>query len=293
MAKSDKKLKIKTAEIVAFSRAYHYKYEGPNYILEDKYAIELTSFFWRVIVNTKIFTSIIKKYIYGDLLPITSQHIYRQRFVEDKILNLAKNSEEPIQYVILGAGLDAFAFRHKLKNVEIFELDLPLTQQEKIRRVKKRNYKIPQNLHFIPTDFNQNALKEVLFRNSNYDASKKTIFNWMGVSYYLPLEIIKNTLSDILKFSPQGSSVIFDFLLAEDSLKGKELIFYQKMKKITAKKGEKMITEFYIEDFQKITSELEGNYELFLAEDLTQLIGERLDIAPLPKCLAYCEIKKK
>lgn len=41
------------------------------------------------------------------------------------------------QYVILGAGMDTFAFRHSdvVERLSVFEADHPLTQEEKLRRI--------------------------------------------------------------------------------------------------------------------------------------------------------------
>src|SRR5690606_13060649 len=59
------------------------------------------------------------------------------------------------QYVILGAGLDTFCFRHPglEKILEIFEIDHPSTQEFKKKRLDNANLITSGNLHFVSMDF--------------------------------------------------------------------------------------------------------------------------------------------
>lgn len=115
------------------------------------------------------------------------------------------------QYVILGAGLDTFSFRHpELENIlEIFEIDVPTTQQFKRRRLKEIDLEVPGNLHFIPMDFTKAFSYEKLtnagFRN------EKTFFSLLGVSYYLTKDELANLLSQLFAQIPYGSSIVFDY----------------------------------------------------------------------------------
>lgn len=59
------------------------------------------------------------------------------------------------QYVILGAGLDTFCFRHPevTNGLDIFEIDHYASQEDKINRLKRLDFDIPSHLHFVPMDF--------------------------------------------------------------------------------------------------------------------------------------------
>ena len=59
------------------------------------------------------------------------------------------------QYVILGAGMDTFAFRkpEMMEKLEVFEVDHPATQEFKLHRLAELGWKHPAKLHFIPIDF--------------------------------------------------------------------------------------------------------------------------------------------
>ena len=68
------------------------------------------------------------------------------------------------QYVMLGAGLDTFAFREKefLSKHRVFEVDHPLTQKDKIERITRAGWTIPDNLTFVPADFTKDNVAERL-----------------------------------------------------------------------------------------------------------------------------------
>ena len=68
------------------------------------------------------------------------------------------------QYVILGAGMDTFAFRETefLSKYRVFEVDHPLTQADKLERIIHAGWTIPDNLAFVPVDFTKDSLTERL-----------------------------------------------------------------------------------------------------------------------------------
>lgn len=115
------------------------------------------------------------------------------------------------QYVILGAGLDTFSFRHReLENtIEIFEVDHPSTQQFKKERIEEAELEIPNNLHFVSMDFTKGFSYEQL-RNKGFE-NKKTFFSLLGVSYYLTKEELSSLIECLFEMVPEGSSIVFDY----------------------------------------------------------------------------------
>ena len=81
------------------------------------------------------------------------------------------------QYVILGAGLDTFAFREPefLSKYKVFEVDHPLTQTDKLERISRAGWNIPENLKFVPVDFANDSLSERL-TESGFDRTVKSFF---------------------------------------------------------------------------------------------------------------------
>jgi methyltransferase (TIGR00027 family) len=116
------------------------------------------------------------------------------------------------QVVILGAGLDARAYRiDKLKKIRVFEVDHPASQASKMEKVNQVLGELPAHVTYIPVDFNSQTLEKRL-PESGYDASRKTLFIWQGVTQYLTPAAVDSTLAFIVQHSPAGSSVIFDYM---------------------------------------------------------------------------------
>lgn len=141
--------------------------------------------------------------------------IFRSRYTED---TLEKASRQGVkQYVILGAGLDTFAFRRPelMEQLDVFEVDHPATQEFKLYRLAELGWKHPAKLHFIPIDFTKENLITALTHSSSYDPNVKSFFSWLGVTVYLTKEEISATLRSIAKVAPVGSMVVFDYLSYE------------------------------------------------------------------------------
>ena len=116
------------------------------------------------------------------------------------------------QYVILGAGMDTFAFRETefLSKYRVFEVDHPLTQADKLERITRAGWTISDNLSFVPVDFTKDSLTERLIA-AGFDPSAKSFFSWLGVTYYLSAEAIDTMLSALSSLCADGSSLVFDY----------------------------------------------------------------------------------
>ena len=116
------------------------------------------------------------------------------------------------QYVILGAGLDTFAFRETefLSKYRVFEVDHLLTQADKRERIARAGWTVPDNLAFVPTDFTKDSLTERLIA-AGFDPSVKSFFSWLGVTYYLSAEAIDTMLSALSSLCADGSTLAFDY----------------------------------------------------------------------------------
>jgi methyltransferase (TIGR00027 family) len=169
--------------------------------------------------------------------------IARARYNEDILEEGVKQGVK--QYVILGAGMDTFAWRRPdlLAHLKVLEIDHPATQVHKRRRLRKVGLTPPAGLHFLPLDFNEGSLETTL-RGSAYDAQAPTIFSWLGVTYYLPVNVIQSTWRVISEMAPAGSALIFDYLDADAFIPGRVAKKVKVMKEIVQRIGEPMITGF-------------------------------------------------
>ena len=131
---------------------------------------------------------------------------YTEKVLKTAVLTGAK------QYVILGAGMDTFAFREMefLSKYRVFEVDHPLTQVNKLERIASAGWMVPDNLVLVPVDFTKDSLTEQLIA-AGFDPSVKSFFSWLGVTYYLSAEAIDTMLSALFSLCADGSMIVFDY----------------------------------------------------------------------------------
>jgi methyltransferase (TIGR00027 family) len=140
----------------------------------------------------------------------------RSRFTEEELARAI--GEGTRQYVILGAGLDTFAYRRTdiADRLTVYEVDQPDTQRWKQERLADAGIPVPANVRFVPTDFNDRGLEHSLAA-SGFQRDLPALFSWLGVLYYLPRPSIVESLRFVAGQKPPGR-VVFDFALAESSI---------------------------------------------------------------------------
>ena len=138
----------------------------------------------------------------------------RSRFVEDRLAEAVALGIR--QYVILGAGLDTFAYRNPFPSLRVFEVDFPATQEWKKAMLAQASIAVPEDLTFVPLDFEHHTLAEGLAA-SGFNAEMAAFCGWLGVIPYLTLEAFRATLGAIAQL-PEGSGVGFDYALAPECL---------------------------------------------------------------------------
>ena len=148
--------------------------------------------------------------------------------------------------MILGAGMDTFAFRQPemMEHLEVFEIDHPTTQEFKLHRLAELGWKHPAKLHFIPIDFTKESLITALTSSSSYDQTVKTFFNWLGVTYFLTRDEVFTTFCSIREIAPANSTIVFDYLDTDAFIPEKSSPQMQKSLEYLRKIGEPMITGF-------------------------------------------------
>ena len=174
----------------------------------------------------------------------TAQLFSRAQYAEDALKKAIKKGVK--QYVILGAGMDTFAFRQPemMEHLEVFEIDHPATQKFKLHRLAELGWKHPAKLHFIPIDFTKKSLITVLTSSSSYDPKVKTFFNWLGVTYFLTRDEVFTTFRSIREIAPANSTIVFDYLDTDAFIPEKSSPEMQKSLEYLRKIGEPMITGF-------------------------------------------------
>jgi methyltransferase (TIGR00027 family) len=88
--------------------------------------------------------------------------VARSRCAEDALA--AAIAQGVRQYVVLGAGLDTFAYRnpYPADQLRVFEVDMPATQAWKRDLLARTKIGEPATLTFVPVDFERQSLPEQL-----------------------------------------------------------------------------------------------------------------------------------
>jgi methyltransferase (TIGR00027 family) len=135
--------------------------------------------------------------------------IARTRLIDDALIQALAFGTT--QLVILGSGFDCRAFRlPQLKDVTVFEVDHPATFCRKQAGLHAAGISIPDNVHFVQTDFNRQSLPAVLTK-AGFDPRQITVFLWEGVTNYLTPEAVDTVLTFIAGCAPQ-TRIIFTYV---------------------------------------------------------------------------------
>jgi methyltransferase (TIGR00027 family) len=139
----------------------------------------------------------------------------RTRFAEDALA--AAIARGVTQLVVLGAGLDTYAYRSQLaERLRIFEVDHPATQAWKRVRLAEAAIAIPDALTFAPVDFERESLAQGLAA-AGFDSTQRSFFTWLGVTPYLTEQAIFATLGFVGAL-PGGAEIVFDYSNPPDTI---------------------------------------------------------------------------
>ena len=160
----------------------------------------------------------------------------RARFSEDALA--AAVARGAAQLVVLGAGLDTYAYRTPLGDrLKIFEVDHPATQAWKRERLAAASIAAPPALTFAPIDFERGTLADGLAAAS-FDPARRSFFTWLGVVPYLTEQAVFATLGFIAAL-PGGAEVVFDYSNPPESIDAPRLrAFHEALAAHVAAAGE-------------------------------------------------------
>ncbi|MFF2555142.1 class I SAM-dependent methyltransferase [Nocardia sp. NPDC058058] len=197
----------RTAMFAAVSRGLFRLETASPWVLDDALALVLVGPVWQQLRNR--FDPMFPRQV---LLESRAAVCTRSRYAEDRLAAGAFT-----QYVILGAGLDSFAWRRPdlLGSLKLFEVDHPASQAWKLERIKELGLPRSDSQVFVPTDFEVDSIRDVL-GPAGFDWTQPALFSWTGVAPYLTAQAIESALRTIAAAAP-GSEVVFSYR-AEDSV---------------------------------------------------------------------------
>ena len=195
----------RTALASAAARAAHLLVDGDPKIFEDTLALALLGDLAEDLVGPHRDSNHA-----GDLARMRIAITTRSRYTEDR---LAEAVERGVgQYVLLGAGLDSFAYRSALVGrLRLFEVDHPATQAWKHQRLAAARIPVTTGVTFVPVDFTADSLHDRLI-DMGFDRSAPAFVSWLGVSQYLTVEAIAATLDVIGGFAP-GTELVMEYVV--------------------------------------------------------------------------------
>ena len=136
------------------------------------------------------------------------RHAARTRVAEDVAtegLGMGRSD-----YVLLGAGLDSFAWRHSFADrFTVWEFDHPDTQEWKRDALARAALPVMPNVRFEPIDLTATDLARL-------PTPRRATWNWLGVTMYLPRAATAAALGAIASHQP-GTTLIVDFNLTVDT----------------------------------------------------------------------------
>ena len=168
--------------------------------------------------------------------------VARSRFVEDRVAqNVATGTR---QYVVLGAGLDTFAYRHPFGDagLRVFEVDHPGTQRWKRQLLSDAGITVPPSLAFVPLDIERDNLLEAL-RDSGFRTDRAAVVGWMGVTMYLTEDTVLRTAQAMAALAP-GSCLCFDYHVLDTALGDMDRLALEILRSRAAALGEPWVSKF-------------------------------------------------
>lgn len=228
----------RTAYMVAMRRAAHQLFDNPK-VLDDPIALPILGPGAEERLRGE------PRFLNRMGRAVRASMAARSRYAEDQLA--AAIGRGTRQYVVLGAGLDTFAYRnpHDAGGLQVFEVDFPATQEWKRQRLAGAGIAIPASVTFAPIDFEHKTLPEGL-KAAGFDASEPAFFSWLGVTMYLARDTVLNTLRFIASCAP-GGGVAFDYMVPRETLKLGGRIVFDALSRRVASAGEPFVT-FFVPD---------------------------------------------
>jgi methyltransferase (TIGR00027 family) len=195
----------RTALATAAARAAHLTVDRPPWIFEDRLAIVLLGD-----QADDLLAAHHDARATHALASIRVAMTTRSRYAEARLADAVHRGVG--QSVILGAGLDSFAYRSPLADrLRVFEVDHPATQSWKRECLARAAITVPDQVTFVAVDFATDSLSARLL-DAGFDRSQPAFVSWLGVTQYLTSDAIGATL-DVIRSAGPGTELVMEYLL--------------------------------------------------------------------------------
>jgi len=219
--------------MAATARGLH-RHEAQPWIFDDPYALVLQGPAWQAVRDELV------EALTEPLLRMTGVIVVaRGRYTEER---LAAGRFD--QYVLLGAGLDTFAWRRPdalAGGLRVFEVDHPASQGWKRARMAELGLPVHERHVFVAVDFETDTFAAGLDR-AGFDWSARTLFCWVGVLPYLTVPAAEASLRAIGKCAP-GSEIVLSYLIDRTLMEDVGRDFIDRFARLASRHGEPFVTE--------------------------------------------------
>ncbi|HKR55762.1 MAG TPA: class I SAM-dependent methyltransferase [Gemmatimonadales bacterium] len=261
-----------TAQGVASLRAAHQLIDDLPRILDDPVSVQLVGpeFATRIRANSEALRE-------PGVAALRCHVLLRSRYSEDRLAVAVEAGTR--QCVIVGAGLDTFAYRQPpwARTMQIFEVDHKASQETKREMLGKAGVEIPANLTFVELDIERLPLRETLVQ-AGLDPGRPAFFSCLGVLVYLTHEAVRAMFRLVTAF-PTGSELVLTYA-GRESTDDNPMSLAARSKTL----GEPWLSRFSAEE---LVSELrEAGFrtiEFLSREDAARYVGERRDGLEAPR----------
>ncbi len=172
--------------------------------------------------------------------------VARSRFAEDTLPTAMQRPAAPKQYLLLGAGLDTFAYRNPYDSLIVFEVDHPDTQAWKLSLLSAAAIPVPASTVHVPVDFQADTLAQRLSA-AGFEKDRPAVIGWLGVVPYLSPENFLSTLHTLSGCAP-GSVLVMDYSLPRAALPPHEQLAFDSLAARVAAAGEPFQSFFLLDD---------------------------------------------
>lgn len=201
-----------TAVGAAMLRVAHQLLDGGDKLLDDPIILKLIQPEWKADLLENRY-----HYFKPEAMALRTHIVLRSRYAEDRLARAVQGGVE--QFVIIGAGLDTFAYRQPewAKSLQITELDHPASQREKLDCLKHAGIQIPSNVSHVPIDLEKDDIRTALVRGG-INLKEPIFMSCLGVLVYLS----KKSIDQLFEFAGSlatGSEFVFTISQQKDEEK--------------------------------------------------------------------------
>ena len=247
-----------TAIAGAFVRAYHFAHDDMRIfadplaerLLTPKEREAFEAFYINTLVQSHpelVVSSTDRTILVGEAVRTDvsgAVFLTRARYIEHRLAEAISRGVR--QYVVIGAGLDTYAFRRPPRTqMQIFELDHPGTQSLKQDRLAQAGLSVPVDLHFVATDLERESVATALARTP-FDRGAPAFIAWPGVTMYLTRDAISSTLQSVRRIAASGSELVFDYLDADAFRPDRASDRVRRLMEHVRRAGEPMLSGFEV-----------------------------------------------